>query len=75
MPRRITNSEDLHNVFADILFGTEEVQLICKKNPVNQNSKDKTFHEIMEVLDDIAPLIKDADYIKLCNLLMKLKKH
>jgi len=73
MPRRITDSEGLHRAFADILFETEEIQLICKKNPVKQNSKDKTFHEIIEVLDNIAPLIKDADYIKICNLLMKLK--
>jgi len=70
--RGVRTSEDLHMVFGDILFETDEISLVCKSRKHNSAFDNKLF-EALTILDEISPLIKDNDYMLLCNILLDLK--
>jgi len=70
--RGVRTSEDLHMVFGDILFETDEITLLSK-NKKNNTAFDSKLFEALTILDEISHLIKDNDYMQLCNILLDLK--
>jgi len=71
--RPVINGEDLHYVFGDILFETDEITLVSNKIKKSDVLFNQKLNEAMSVLDEISQQIKDNDYLKLCNILNDLK--